>query len=207
MIEEYWSRFSTTYDRNQEFVVGMELLDEIKRELGNLPDLGETLELASGTGYFTESIAGRSTSLLATDLSDNLLEVLRSRVGDRPDVSVQKENSLSTSFEPGTFDSVFVANLIHVVESPDEILSECHRILRHRGRLVVVTFTGSGLGAWDRIMMAVRFVRAWGRPPAHVHSFSPEDVGAMARKAGFEIDESKLLGGRTNAVFVVASKP
>ena len=77
MTEKYWSRFSATYDRNQESVVGMELLDEIKRELSDLPDLGVTVELGSGTGYFTESIARRSTNLLATDLrGDPALELV-----------------------------------------------------------------------------------------------------------------------------------
>ena len=55
-VERYWSRFQTTYDKNQEYVVGKDLLDQVKEELINLPDLGNVLELGCGTGYFTEKL-------------------------------------------------------------------------------------------------------------------------------------------------------
>ena len=55
--EEYWSRFQTTFDENQEYVVGKEHLDEVKESVKSLSDLGEVLELGCGTGCFTETIA------------------------------------------------------------------------------------------------------------------------------------------------------
>ena len=55
--ERYWSRFSDTYDKNQEYVVGKGLLDEITEKLNELRDLGEVVEFGCGTGYFTETIA------------------------------------------------------------------------------------------------------------------------------------------------------
>ncbi len=30
MTEEYWSRFQATFDENQEYVVGKDLLDDVK---------------------------------------------------------------------------------------------------------------------------------------------------------------------------------
>lgn len=50
MTEEYWGRFSDTYDRNQEYVVGRELLDMIAGELNQLVELGEVVEFGCGTG-------------------------------------------------------------------------------------------------------------------------------------------------------------
>jgi ABC-2 type transport system ATP-binding protein len=50
ITEEYWSRFPDTYDKKMEYVVGKELLDEIKQELNCLPELGELVEFGCGTG-------------------------------------------------------------------------------------------------------------------------------------------------------------
>ncbi len=206
MTEEYWSRFSDTYDQNQEYVVGRVLLDKIHAELQQLAGLGDTLELGCGTGCFTVAIAGKSKSLLATDLSDSLLEAAHIRLRDHPKVTLRKENCLDTSFAPESFDSVFMANLIHVVEHPLKVLQECRRILKNGGRIVIVTFTGHGMSLWEKIKMGVRFSRAWGRPPAHTHSFSPEDVESLLVEAGFAVEQSKLLGERTKALFLVGRK-
>jgi len=206
MTEEYWSRFPDTYDRNQEYVVGRELLDEITGELDQLPELGSAVELGCGTGYFTVAIARKSKSVLATDLSDTLLTAAKRRLRDLPEVTVQNENCLETSLASESFDSVFMANLIHVVSNPIKAIGEGHRILRSGGRIVIVTFTGHGMTLWQKIKMGVRFGRAWGRPPAHTRSLSPKDVGLLLEQTGFAVQQAKLIGHRTKALFVVGTK-
>ena len=197
MTEDYWGRFSNTYDRNQEYVVGRELLDEITGELNQLAELGEVVEFGCGTGYFTEAIAKKSTSVLATDLSDNLLKAAKARLRGHPKVTVQKEDCLGTSLVPESCNSVFMANLIHVLVTPAKALEESSRILRSGGRIVIVTFTGHGMSLWEKIKMGVRFAKSWGKPPASTHSFSPKDVGSMLEQTGFVVEQSKLIGKRT----------
>lgn len=204
--ERYWSRFPETYDRKQQYVVGKELLDQITKEVDDLSELGEVVELGCGTGYFTEAIAKNSKSVIATDLSDSLLEMARIRFREHPKVKIQKENCMETTFQSEAFDSVFMANLIHVVETPERALQECHRIVRKGGNLVIVTFTGHGMKLWEKIKMGVRFLRAWGKPPAHTHAFSPKDLRSMMENAGFTIKTSKLVGDRTKALHAIGKK-
>ena len=206
MTEQYWSRFADTYDRNQEHVVGEALLRKITEELNHLPELGEVVELGCGTGRFTEIIAQKNQGMIATDLSDSLLEAARRRLSDCAKVKLQKENCVQTSFPAGSFDCVFMANLIHVVGSPANVLNECHRILRDGGTLIIVTFTGHGMRVWEKIKMGLRFVRAWGKPPAHTHSFSPEDLASMMKDAGFSIETSKVIGDNTKALYMIGQK-
>jgi len=206
MTEEYWSRFADSYDQNQEYVVGRVFSNKIREELQKLTGLGDVLELGCGTGCFTGTIAGKSKSLLATDLSDSLLEVARTRLRDHPKVTIQKENCMDLSFAPESFDSVFMANLIHVIEHPQKVLQECHRILKSSGRIVIVTFTSHGMSVWEKIKMGLRFAKVWGKPPEHTHSFSPKDVESMLGEAGFVIEQSKLLGSKIKALFLVGRK-
>ena len=206
MTEEYWSRFPDTYDKKMEYVVGKELRDAIIQELNSLPELGELVELGCGTGIFTETIVLKAKSIVATDLSDSLLAVARKRIGDHPKVKIQKENCMATSFPSETQDSVFMANLIHVIESPSTLLQECYRILRKNGTLVIVTFTDHGMKLWEKIKMGLRFVKTWGKPPVHTHSFSPEELASMMKDAGFAIKTSKVIGDNTKALFIVGQK-
>ena len=206
VTEKYWSRFSETYDKKMDYVVGKELRDDIIQELSCLPELGELLELGCGPGTFTETIAQKTASMFATDLSDSLLAVARKRIGDHPKVTIKKENCMATSFPSEAIDSVFMANLIHVVESPSTLLQECNRVLRTDGTIVIVTFTDHKMQLWEKIKMGLRFVKSWGKPPAHTHSFSPEDLASMMKDAGFAIKTSKLLGTTTKALFVIGRK-
>lgn len=206
IAEKYWSRFPDTYDKKMEYVVGKELRDEIIQELNCLPELGELVELGCGTGAFTETIVPKTKSMFATDLSDSLLAVAKMRIGDQPKVTIQKENCMATSFPSEAIDSVFMANLIHVVESPSTLLQECNRILRESGMLVIVTFTDHEMQLWEKIKVGLRFVKSWGKPPAHTHSFSPGDLELMMKDAGFTIKTSKTIGTKTKAVYIIGRK-
>jgi hypothetical protein len=59
---------------------------------------------------------------------------------------------------------------------------------------------------WEKIKMGLRFVKSWGKPPAHTHSFSPEDLASMMKDAGFTIKTSKVIGYKTKALYIIAQK-
>jgi ABC-2 type transport system ATP-binding protein len=71
--------------------------------------------------------------VVATDLSDELLEIAKKRFNKNPYITFQKENCMASSFTSEKFDSVFMANLIHVVGNPLKVLQECCRILKNGG--------------------------------------------------------------------------
>ena len=206
ITEEYWSRFADSYDEKQIYVAQNDLLKVITQELKKLPDLGDLVEMGCGTGYFTEAIAAKSKRMVATDLSDTLLETANKRMNGYLQVTVRKENCMATSFSSEAYDAVFTANLIHVIESPLALLEECHRILRRNGRLIITTYTSYGMTPWEKVKMGIRFIKAWGRPPAHTHSFSPDDLVRLMKDTGFAVDSVKVIGEKTKALFAIGRK-
>src|SRR6056300_993056 len=70
--------------------------------------------------------------------------------GSYTETIVPKTKSM---FATDLSDSLLMANLIHVIESPSTLLQECYRILRKNGTLVIVTFTDHGMKLWDKIKM------------------------------------------------------
>ena len=54
--------------------------------------------------------------------------------------------------------------------------------------------------------MGFRFVKSWGKPPAHTYTFSPEDLTSMMIDAGFKIKVSKVIGHKTKALYIIGQK-
>ncbi len=131
--EQFWSRFSDTYDKDGEYVTGRPVLEAIASRLSREPSSGQALEFGCGTGFFSQAIAQTDGHLLATDLSEAMLKTARRRLGNLPNVTLRKAGCSAGSFAAGSFDSVFLVNLVHVLDDPFPCLRECHRVLRPGG--------------------------------------------------------------------------
>ena len=77
---------------------------KLERALDRFRPAGRVLELACGTGQWTERLAGYTDDLTAVDASEEVLELNRRRVGD----GVRHIHADMFSWEPlGTYDVVF----------------------------------------------------------------------------------------------------
>lgn len=148
--EKYWSKYARSYDEGVEYVVGKTLRQAIVKRLLGERDLGEVIEFGCGTGYFTKVIAKNARNIIATDLSDEMLEVARIHLKDFQNVTIQKANCESTSFPSQRFDTVFMANVIHTIENPYKALQESHRILRDGGLLLITSYTDYGVNWFEK---------------------------------------------------------
>ena len=205
--EVYWSKYAREYDRRGEYVVGTAILEAIARRLSQEQDLGEVVEFGCGTGYFTRAIAGSAKHVIATDLSDEMLEVARVQLREFDNVTVERADAGHTAFPSERFDSVLMANLIHVVENPVACLRESHRILRDGGLLLLVDFTGYGMHWSERAKLGVRYVSRFGIPPRHTQDrLSPGRLSSLAEGAGFRVEAVQLLEENTNALYLRGRK-
>lgn len=207
MTERYWSRFSEDYDERQAKVVGEDLLEAISDALNALPELGQVVELGCGTGYVTRQLIGKARSIVATDLSESQLDVAAAKFKEQSSVRFEKQDCTKTTLDGNAFDTVVVANVLHVIKNPAACVEECHRLLKDDGLLVVVSFTTFSLSVWEKIKMGARFLQAWGQPPEHTRVLSPERLRNLLEDVGFEVTEARLVGERTKAVLGFARKP
>ena len=205
--ERYWSRFAHSYDRDGEYVVGSSILQAIMKRLSEEQDLGNAIDIGCGTGYLTRAITAQAQHVFATDLSDEMLEIARTELGHYQNVTVQKADCVDTGFPGESFDSVLVANLIHVIDDPLSCLEESHRILRSGGHLFVVDFTGYRLHPFRKARLALRYVRRWGPPPrSGSNDLSPEELARLVEEAGFRVENVELIEGECNAIYLRSMK-
>lgn len=54
--------------------------------------------------------------------------------------------------------------------------------------------------------MGLRFVKSWGKSPAHAHSFSLQDLTSILEDTGFTIKTSKMIGDNTKVLYVIGQK-
>jgi ubiquinone/menaquinone biosynthesis C-methylase UbiE len=201
--ERYWSRFADSYDGDGEYVVGQPILRAIVKGLSEERDLGDCAELGCGTGYFTRAIAGNARHVIATDLSDEMLEVARTQLREFQNVTVQKAECGNTGLPADTYVSVVVANLIHIVAAPSRCLQEIYRILRDGGLVIAVDFTGYRLDLFRKAQLGLRYLRRWGIPRRHVRNdLSPEELVHLVESAGFTVKNVQLMQGGSNALYL-----
>lgn len=112
----------------------VELRDRLRDTFANR----DVLELACGTGFWTESISERARSVLATDINEEMLQVARAKDWQGRPVTFGIADAFAPESIPGQFDAAFVGFLWSHIERED--LPRFLNLLNHRlaaGALVV----------------------------------------------------------------------
>jgi SAM-dependent methyltransferase len=106
------------------------------------------LELGCGTGeLWTNRIEEfpSGTSLVMSDFSEGMVEVVRNKYASYQGVSCEQINIEAIPFEAESFDLVIANMMLYHVPNLHEGLSEVHRVLKKDGYLYCATFGENGI--------------------------------------------------------------
>lgn len=107
------------------------------------------LEIGFGTGHCLVALAGAASSsgkVYGIDISDRMLRIAKNRVqraGLANRVHLERGDAMQLPFKEEFFDAVFMSftmELFHSTEIPI-LLSQCRRVLKHDGRICVVSLS------------------------------------------------------------------
>ena len=130
----------------------VQVLGKVRKMLGSSPGpFGRSLEIGSGTGYFTLNLlqAGVVREAVATDISPGMLDALQAsadRIGVRVETVVADAERLP--FEDGSFDLVLGHAVLHHIPDLDQAFREFARVLKPGGTLF---FAGEPSRQGDKI--------------------------------------------------------
>jgi ubiquinone/menaquinone biosynthesis C-methylase UbiE len=113
------------------------LVSFISQLLGPNREGAKLLDIGCGTGRFTIPLACGldGVSVTGADASAKMLEQAQAKpCADRAQWSVQ--NVCSQTFEDGTFDVVFISDMLHHLPNPVDALKECFRVLKPGGFMI-----------------------------------------------------------------------
>ncbi len=204
---DYWSKRAAIFDDACDYIGGECTQEQLGGWLNTqFRKTDRVLEMGCGTGNFSEMIAGRVKHLIATDMSPEMLERARARLATHDHVEVRPEDCYGTSFEENTFDAVLLANLLHVVTAPTEVLKEAGRVLKEGGRIIVLSHTFSGVPLIPKLGMLSRYLLRFGLPPLSGRMLDIQNLRGFVEEAGYVVEETQLLGNKAKTVCLTAGK-
>ena len=182
---ENWDAASRGYaDKVAPFIM-QAFADEIVDRL-DVDATTEALEVGAGSGALTETLAGRVKSLLATDFSPKMIDVLRERMkaAGATNVTCEVMDGQDLALGDSTFDRAACSFALMLFPDRAKGFSELRRVLRPGGTAVV-----SGWAAPDKFEVFGIFLEAMrlafpDMPPPP----SPPPVLSLADPTGFKIE-------------------
>jgi ubiquinone/menaquinone biosynthesis C-methylase UbiE len=122
-------------------------------------------EIGAGTGYFTLPLSRLVSEVIALDISEEMLSLLRQRVDSENihNIKTIQSPADSLTLADGVVDAVLMAFVAHELDRPEVSFHEVSRILTPGGRLCIVEYNKSrSLGPPASHRLDTATVDRWG---------------------------------------------
>lgn len=149
-------------------------------------ELGDLLDIGTGTGRIAELLSGSSRTVTGLDNSPEMLRLARTRLQNLPAdrLDLVHGDFAALPFADASFDTVVFHQVLHYAQEPERALAEAARATRPGGTIAVVDFAGH-----DREDLRTQ----------HAHArlgFTDEQMLALLAEAGFSASVPVALPGR-----------
>ena len=186
-IQRMWASSigSTFYDRSQNITRRLITAFQRPTEWLDIPQGGVALDVGSGPGNVTASLAraaGPDGLALGVDISEPMLaRAARAEAG--PQVGFLRADAQRLPFRDATFDAVVSIAMLHLIPEPSAALAEMARVLRPGGRIVVMVPTAGRFVAVMRLL-----------PAGGAYFFGEDEIGDNFEELGLVGVRTKNIG-------------
>ncbi|MCK6523599.1 class I SAM-dependent methyltransferase [Myxococcota bacterium] len=197
----FWEQNASRYDASM-LLLGGPIPKAVQLTAKAVRGAGRVLEVACGTGLFTEALAPVVGELVATDYAEAMVQRTQQRLGDVTNVQFMRRDVMAFDDSDGLFDAVVASNVLHLL--PDLVggLAAIRRVLRPGGLLITPTYCHDQTPL-SRLASSVLGVLSF---PAH-RRFRLDSLGAAVEAAKFTVTHSELVKGLLPIGFVLAARP
>ena len=145
---------------------------------------GIVLDVGSGPGVIGDYLRPLGFRYVGADASVGMAQECRRRGGTDTGRFSAAARAEELPFADAAFDTVTVLGALGYMEAPEIALTECRRVLRPGGTLVVSLLNRSSL---YRLLTRVRQRRKPARDPIPAVQFTRREAERALRRAGFEV--------------------
>jgi ArsR family transcriptional regulator len=136
-----WSDKDLLLASGRSQIPGIAAEDDLAVALAEIPgELGEFLDVGSGTGAVLCHLAARAREATGVDISPAMRVVARTRVREAGirNCTLRQGDMHTLPFAANSFDTLLLDQVLTLTERPREVLREATRVLRPEGRLLVL---------------------------------------------------------------------
>jgi len=156
---------------------------------------GKLLDVGCGGGRFLHRMRKRGWEVEGTDFDPKCAANTAARYGVKTHVG----ELVVLALPAASFDAITMSHAVEHLFDPRATITECLRLLKPGGLLVLVTPNIASTAASEM----GRFWRGW-EPPRHLHLFSVASLTNLVQGRGFEIVEARSLATGSAAVHRVS---
>jgi SAM-dependent methyltransferase len=202
----YYDKHASRYDRRTGFAPGTGQAYNFARYFEPfldraLPDTGRLLEIGCGTGFYTRWFAARGLSVVAMDLSPNMIEQAKLRcpssvffaVGNCEEPAAVLDRAMA---EDG-FDFIVGVNTFSYYPNKRKALACYRQLLRDDGRLVLLDVNGNAYT--QRLAYLTNFREARGFAE-NIGESTRANLCSMLEDAAFTVESFDRMSFMPNAV-------
>jgi len=132
---ESFNKQAERYDSSYYGKHGKKLHDSVLRKLDQL-SFNKLLDVSCGTGNLLSLISSKYDAQIAgVDLSPDMLEIARDKLGEKADLRVGDSESLP--FDDESFNVVTCTDSFHHYPHPGNVLLEFKRVLKQEGHIII----------------------------------------------------------------------
>ncbi len=138
----YFRENAPRWDQIRSMYVAEAEVEACIRDLLGSGDISDLLDIGTGTGRILEVMALDIGNGVGIDLSHEMLAVARVNLGTPglEHCQVRHGDMYELPFDDASQDAVVFHQVLHYAEDPASAIAEASRVLRPKGRLVVVDF-------------------------------------------------------------------
>lgn len=159
------------------------------------PSRGKLLDVGCGSGHFLYLMQKVGWRVEGVEPDPAASEIARRNYG----ISVRTTTLEEASLPSQSYEAITLHHSLEHVHNPETVLSECRRLLKPNGRLVVVTPNIESLGHQ-------LFGQSWAHldSPRHLWLFSRASLTALAERAGFGVEMIRTSARTAGWVWTVS---
>lgn len=139
---DYFRRNARRWDELRSLHVDDGEVEDVLKSLLPTTDVGDLLDIGTGTGRMLEVFGPGVGRALGVDLSHDMLAVARVNLerSGLKNLALRKGDMYQLDFPDASFDAVTVHQVLHFADDPARAVAEAARVLRPGGHLLVADF-------------------------------------------------------------------
>jgi 2-polyprenyl-3-methyl-5-hydroxy-6-metoxy-1,4-benzoquinol methylase len=149
-----------------------------RRRIEKYKKKGHILDIGCGRGLFLDIMRRHGWSVAGVEFNEETASYAAETYG----INVMTGNPQDWGFDKESFDVITINHVIEHVHKPAEMISECNRLLRKGGLLVIAVpniyslQASAGKGSWFHLDI-----------PHHLYHFSEEGLFILLKKNSYKI--------------------